>query len=178
MRTLVKNGTIVTADSEYKADLLIVGEKIAAIGTELPGPFDHVLDAGGKYVLPGGVDNHAHFEALNTDGVTTNAGYDTSYVALLGGTTTIVDFCTNEPGMNLVDSVKYRLDVRAKGKVSPDIAIHACCTDYTDETLKEIQKLVDMGVPTMKLFLAYKGTPLYMDDSKLLACLKDRKSVV
>jgi len=175
MRTLVKNGTIVTADSEYKADLLIVGEKIAAIGTELPGPFDHVLDAGGKYVLPGGVDNHAHFEALNTDGVTTNAGYDTSYVALLGGTTTIVDFCTNEPGMNLVDSVKYRLDVRAKGKVSPDIAIHACCTDYTDETLKEIQKLVDMGVPTMKLFLAYKGTPLYMDDSKLLACLKEAK---
>lgn len=173
MRTLIKNGTIVTADGEYKADILIEDEKIAAIGSGFSGPFDTELDAAGKYVLPGGVDNHAHFEALNTDGVTTNAGYDTTYVALLGGTTTIVDFCTNEPGMNLVDSVNYRLDVRAKGKVAPDIAIHACCTDYTSETLGEIKKLVEMGVPTMKLFLAYKGTPLYMDDTKLLACLEE-----
>ena len=72
MRTLVKNGTIVTAESEYKADILIVDEKITSIGTNLEGPFDRILDAEGKYVLPGGVDNHAHFEALNTDGITTN----------------------------------------------------------------------------------------------------------
>ena len=75
--------------------------------------------------------------------------------------------------MNLVDSVNYRLNVRAKGKVAPDIAIHACCNDFTDETVGEIKKLVEMGVPTMKLFLAYKGTSLYMDDSKLLACLEE-----
>ena len=173
MKILVKNGTIVTAEDEYKADILVIDEKIAAIGLGFTGPFDQELDAEGKFVFPGGVDNHAHFEALNTDGVTTNAGYDTTYVALLGGTTTIVDFCTNEPGMNLVDSVNYRLNVRAKGRVAPDIAIHACCTDYTDETLHEIKKLVDMGVPTMKLFLAYKGTPLYMDDTKLLNCLEE-----
>ena len=80
-------------------------------------------------------------------------------VALQGGTTTIVDFCTNEPGMNLVDSVNYRLNVRAKGKVAPDIAIHACCNDFTDETVGEIKKLVEMGVPTMKLFLAYGAPP-------------------
>ncbi len=172
MRVLVKNGTIVTATDEYKANILIEGEKIAAIGTHFEGPFDKEIDASGKYVFPGGVDNHAHFEALNTDGVTTNEPYETAWVALLGGTTTIVDFCTNEPGMNLVDSVNYRLNVRAKGKVAPDIAIHACCTDYTDETLSEIPKLVEMGVPTMKLFLAYKGTSLYMDDMKLLNCLE------
>lgn len=173
MRILVKNGTIVTASSEYQADILVVDEKIAAIGHGFPGPFDKEIDASSKYILPGGVDNHAHFEALNTDGVTTNAGYDTTYVSLLGGTTTIVDFCTNEPGMNMVESVKYRLDVRAKGRVAPDLAIHACCTDYTDETLGELKKLVDMGIPTMKLFLAYRGTPLYMDDTKLLACLEE-----
>ena len=114
MRILIKNGTIVTAENEYKANILIEGEKIAAIGTDFEGPFDKVIDAEGKYVLPGGVDNHAHFEALNTDGITTNEPYETTWVALLGGTTTIVDFCTNEPGMNLVDSVKYRLDVRGR----------------------------------------------------------------
>ena len=86
MRTLVKNGTIVTAESEYKADILIVDEKITSIGTNLEGPFDRILDAEGKYVLPGGVDNHAHFEALNTDGITTNEPYATTWVALQGGT--------------------------------------------------------------------------------------------
>ena len=75
MRTLVKNGTIVTAESEYKADILIVDEKVTSIGTNLEGPFDRILDAEGKYVLPGGVDNHAHFEALNTDGITTLCDY-------------------------------------------------------------------------------------------------------
>ena len=58
-----------------------------------------------------------------------------------------------------MDSVNYRLNVRAKGKVAPDIAIHACCNDFTDETVGEIKKLVEMGVPTMKLFLAYKAPP-------------------
>lgn len=172
MKTLVKNGTIITSTNEFKADILIENEKISMIGSDLSVACDKVIDAEGKYVLPGGVDNHSHFEALNTDGVTTNAGYDTTWVALKGGTTTIVDFCTNEPGMNLMDSVDYRLNVRSKGKLAPDMAMHACCTDYTEETLDEIPKLVEFGIPTMKLFLAYKPTPLYMDDYKLLKCLK------
>lgn len=172
MRTIVKNGTVVTALNEFKADILIEDEKIVGIGKDFTGSFEKTIDATGKFILPGGVDNHAHFEALNTDGVTTNAGYDTTYVALLGGTTTIVDFCTNEPSMNLMDSIDYRLNVRAKGKVAPDIALHACCVDFSDETLNEIPKLVNFGVPSMKLFMAYKGTPLYMDDYKLLACMK------
>ena len=115
MKTLVKNGTIITSTNEFKADILIENEKISMIGNDLSVGCDKVIDAEGKYVLPGGVDNHSHFEALNTDGVTTNAGYDTTWVALKGGTTTIVDFCTNEPGMNLMDSVDYRLNVRSKG---------------------------------------------------------------
>ena len=172
MRVLVKNGTVVTAYNEVKADILVVDEKVAAIGVGFEGPFDREIDATGKFVFPGGVDNHAHFEALNTDGVTTNEPYATTWVALQGGTTTIVDFCTNEPGMNLVDSINYRLNVRAKGNLGPDMAMHACCTDYTEETVNEIPKLVEMGIPSMKLFLAYKGTALYMDDTKLLNCLE------
>ena len=99
MKTLVKNGTIVTSTNEFVADILIENEKIALIGQNLEDSEATVIDATGKYVLPGGVDNHSHFEALNTDGVTTNAGYDTTWVVLKGGTTTIVDFCTNEPGI-------------------------------------------------------------------------------
>lgn len=172
MKTLVKNGTVVTSTNEFVADILIENEKIAMIGQNLEDPEATVIDATGKYVLPGGVDNHSHFEAINTDGVTTNAGYDTTWVALKGGTTTIVDFCTNEPGMNLMESLDYRLNVRAKGKLAPDMALHGCCTDFTEETLDEIPKMIEFGVPSMKLFLAYKPTALYMDDFKLLSCLK------
>ena len=176
MKTLVKNGTILSPEGEVKADLLIDGEKVAAIGTGFVGPFDKEIDASGKYVFPGGVDNHAHFEALNTDGKTTNAGYETTWCTLLGGTTTIVDFCTNEPGMDLCESIEYRINTRAKGRVSPDFALHSCCVDYRgEETLAEIKKLVDMGVPTMKLFLAYKGTALYMDDATMLAFMNEAK---
>lgn len=172
MKTLIKNGTIVTAQSEYVADIAIDGEKIVMIGAEIPGEFDAVIDAAGKYVLPGGVDNHSHFEALNSDGVTFNAGYETSYVAVLGGTTTVVDFASNDPGKNLVDSIQYRLNVRTKDKIVPDIALHALCTDFSEETLEEIPKLVEMGVPTMKMFMAYKPTPMYMDDAKMLKTMQ------
>lgn len=74
--------------------------------------------------------------------------------------------------MNLMESLDYRLNVRAKGKLAPDMALHACCTDFTEETLDEIPKMIEFGVPSMKLFLAYKPTPLYMDDFKYLSCLK------
>ena len=72
MKTLVKNGTVVTSTNEFVADILIENEKIAIIGQNIEVPDAKVIDATGKYVLPGGVDNHSHFEALNTDGVTTN----------------------------------------------------------------------------------------------------------
>lgn len=178
MKTLVKNGTIVTSTNEFAADILIEDEKISMIASHIDVEADTVIDAAGKYVLPGGVDNHSHFEALNTDGVTTNAGYDTTWVALKGGTTTIVDFCTNEPGMDMMESLEYRLNVRSKGKLAPDMAIHAVCTDFRgEETLDEIPKLVEAGVPTMKLFLAYKPTPLYMDDYKYLRFLERASQV-
>ncbi len=172
MKTLIKNGTILTATSEYVADVAIEDEKIVMIGKELPGTFDKVVDAAGKYLMPGGVDNHSHFEALNSDGVTFNAGYETSYVAVLGGTTTVVDFASNDPGKSLVESIRYRIEERAKGKVVPDMALHALCTNFTDKTLQEIPQLVEMGIPTMKMFMAYKPTPMYMDDTKLLKTMQ------
>ena len=177
MKTLIKNGTIVTATDEFQADILVEGEKISAIGRNLPVNVDRIIDAEGKYVMPGGVDSHCHFEALNTDGVTYNGDFNTSYVCLLGGTTTIVDMSFNEHDengnfLNLVDSANYRLNTRIKGKLAPDIALHACCTNYTEETKSEIPKLVEMGIPSLKLFLCFKGTEMYADDMALLNCLE------
>jgi dihydropyrimidinase len=93
MSTLIKNGIILTSEGEYKADVLIQDEKIALIGADLECQADEVVDATGKYVMPGAIDNHSHF-GLPFQGTTT-ADCTTSHAAVVGGTTTIVDFVPN-----------------------------------------------------------------------------------
>ena len=103
MKIMIKNGTIVTAADEFRADLLIEDEKIAAIGSSLETQTDEVVDAEGLYVLPGGVDQHTHFNF--TFKTATVRGFETSNAALAGGTTTIVDFANQEMGKSLKESI-------------------------------------------------------------------------
>jgi dihydropyrimidinase len=165
MKKLIKNGIIVTAINEYKADILIDQEKIKAIGTNFDMVVDKVIDAEGMYVLPGGVDQHTHYDAVNNDGITSNAGYETSYGALVGGTTTIVDFAPQDQGKGMIDSAMYRKEKRTKDKVAPDFALHALCTNVTEDTFKEMAELPKYGISTMKIFMAYKPSPLYVNDA-------------
>ena len=97
MRTLIKGGTIVTAEQEYVGDILVEGDVIRAMGTHLDEAADLVIDAKGKYVFPGGVDQHTHFSALCNVGNRDTAGYETTDSAIVGGTTTIVDFAPQDP---------------------------------------------------------------------------------
>ena len=173
MKKIVKNGTIVTPFSEYKADILVDGEKIAAIGKGFDETGCEVIDAAGMYVLPGGVDQHAHWENLNTDGLTASCGYEGTWPALLGGTTTIIDFAGQEPGMGLIDSAKHRIEKRAAGKLGPDLALHALCTNFSEDVLNEVKDLPAAGLPTIKLFMAYKPTALYSDDTTLFRMLRE-----
>lgn len=173
MKTLVKNGKIVTALDEYTADIAIDGEVIVGIGTTFDeADFDKVIDASGCYVLPGGVDQHTHYAGLNSDGKTTMDTYDLNYAALIGGTTTTVDFCPNEEGMGLLDSIQYRIENRAKGKTCTDFGLHSQVGIYRDDLFDEIKKLPEVGVPTMKLFMAYKPGPQYMDDAVIYKAMK------
>lgn len=103
MSILIKNGTIVSSINEYKADVLIEGEKIAAIGSGLEDRADQVIDASGKYVIPGGVDEHLHYNSFDS------LGYETSNAAAVGGTTTVGDFVVQPKGIGLKDSIiKYK----------------------------------------------------------------------
>lgn len=172
MQLLIKNGCILTSSGEFTGDILVEDEKIAAIGSDLKQTADKVIDASGMYILPGGVDQHTHYAGLNTDGVTLSAGYETSYGALIGGTTTLVEFAANEPGMGIIESLDYRKNVRAKGKVSPDFAMHALCTNIRPDLCDEIEKLPEYGVSTLKLFMAYKPTALYTDDGVLFKAMR------
>ena len=107
MTTLIKNGTIVTADAEFKADILVEGETIKAIGHDLTDHADQVIDAAGKYVLPGGVDQHVHF-SFEFNGAKVR-GFESSKAAAAGGTTTVIEFVNQIRGKGLVESVEdYR----------------------------------------------------------------------
>ena len=90
MRTLIKNGTIVTSENQFKGDILIEGEKIKCVSASADAEADRVIDAEGKYVLPGGIDQHVHFSFVYKGSKV--RGFETSNAAALGGTTTVIEF--------------------------------------------------------------------------------------
>lgn len=170
MGLLIKGGTIITASDEYVADILVEGEKIKAVGIDIPEEGHEVVDASGKYVFPGGVDEHVHmgpFDAM---------GFETSHAALVGGTTTIVDFAPQDPGKTLVQSMIDHRDKNAVDVASCDYAFHSMVMDNDEELLmKSIPELVENGISCLKFFMAYKGTPFYAEDSLILKGMLEAK---
>lgn len=175
MKTLIKNGTVLTAENEFKADILIDGETIVAIGENLCADADQVIDAAGKYVFPGGIDQHTHFDALCNSGDQDTAPYETTKAVCVGGTTTIIDYAPQDPGKGLIDSIDYRINHRAKGKVCVDYALHSLITEITPQMFDEIKELPAHGVASIKAFMAYKGSPLHVDDGTLVKVMQNAK---
>ncbi|MDP4108643.1 MAG: dihydropyrimidinase [Bacillota bacterium] len=175
MITLIKNGNVVTSDNEFTADVLIEDEKIVAVGKALNVPADKVIDASGKYVFPGFIDQHTHFDALCNSGDLDTAPYETSKTAVLGGTTTIVDYAPQDPGKGLLDSIDYRINVRAKNKACVDFALHSLITEVNDRMFDEIKELPKIGVASIKAFMAYKGSRLHVDDGTLVKVMAESK---
>lgn len=175
MKTLIKNGTVVTAYDEYQADVLIEDEIVTAIGAQISCEADRVIDAEGKYIMPGGIDQHTHFEALCNSGDKDTAGYETTKAVILGGTTTIVDYAPQDPGKGLIESARYRINTRAAGKSYVDYALHALITEVTEEMFQEITKLPEYGISSIKAFMAYKGSPLHVDDGTLVRVMEESK---
>lgn len=160
MSTLIKNGTIVTADRSYKADVLIEGESIIAIGHDLKG--DKVIDATGCYVMPGGIDPHTHLD-MPFMGTNSADDYESgTKAAISGGTTMVVDFCIPGNGQKLMDAWKD-WDVRAS-KAAADYSYHMCITYWNDQVRTEMADVVNKGVTTFKHFMAYKGALMVNDD--------------
>ena len=172
MKTLIKNGTILTSTNEFQGDILIDGETICAMGPLGDVAADRVIDAAGKYVMPGGVDQHTHFSALCNVGDRDTAGYETTQSAIVGGTTTIVDFAPQDPWKGLLDSIDYRINVRAKGKACVDFALHAMVTYLMDSIFDEIKEFPERGISSIKIFMAYNGSPLHVDDGSFYRILE------
>src|SRR6478609_9622898 len=138
MSLLIRNGTVITASDMYRGDVYIEGERITTIGAELAMPADRVIDATGKYVLPGGIDVHTHLDMPH------------------GGTTSAVDFAIQYRGQTLHHAMDTWM-AKAEGKAAIDYGFHMIITELTDQVELEMDALVRQGITSFKLFMAYPG---------------------
>ena len=169
MTTLIKNGRIVTAVDDYNADILIDGGTIVTIGKSIEANADKVIDAKGRLVIPGGIDPHTHME-LPFGGTAASDTFETGTIAAAhGGTTTIIDFAVQGKGQSLKQAVDA-WHAKADGKTSIDYGFHLICTDLPDERLPEMKSMIDEGVSSFKLFMAYPGVFL-VDDATIFKAM-------
>src|SRR5918997_2182460 len=178
MTTLIKGGTVVNATGTATADVLIDGETIAAVlapgstllGVDLESSVDAVVDASGKYVIPGGIDAHTHME-LPFGGTNASDTFETgTRAAAWGGTTTIVDFAVQRTGERVQDGLAA-WHAKADGQCAIDYGFHQIVGGVDDDSLKAMDELVGEGVTSFKLFMAYPGV-FYSDDGQILRAMQ------
>ena len=178
MKTLIKNGTVVSATGTAVADVLIDGETIAAVlapgstllGFDLEHNVDAVIDAKDRYVIPGGIDAHTHME-MPFGGTKASDTFETgTRAAAWGGTTSIVDFVVQYAGENVLDQFAL-WHQKAAGNCAIDYGFHQILSDVQDSSLTAMDELVAEGVSSFKLFMAYKGVFL-SDDGQIVKAMQ------
>src|SRR5437588_4362588 len=171
MKTLIRNGQIITAVDNYVADVLIEDEKISIIGRRLDVEVDRTIDASGMLVVPGGIDPHTHME-LPFGGTFASDDFRSGTIAAAhGGTTTIIDFAVQYQGESLIQAVD-NWHKKAEGKTAIDYGFHLITTDLPDERVPEMRQLINEGVMSFKLFMAYPGVFL-VDDATIFRAMKN-----
>jgi dihydropyrimidinase len=174
--TLIHGGTVVSSTGASRQDVLVDGEKIVAVlapgskvlGVDLATSVEKVIDATGKYVIPGGIDAHTHME-MPFGGTTASDSFETgTRAAAWGGTTTIVDFIVQSHGLRVLDTVAA-WHTKAAGNCAIDYGFHQIVGDVNEESLASMDALIDEGITSFKLFMAYPGVYLSSDGQILQA---------
>src|ERR1700691_2083681 len=175
MSTLIRNGTVVTAQGTLAADVLVDGEKIVSVAARLPDTAgswvtDEVIDATDMYVLPGGIDAHTHME-MPFGGTFASDTFETGTIAAAhGGTTTIIDFPVQAKGTSLLATLD-KWHTKADGNCAIDYGFHMIVSDVNEGTLKEMDALISRGVTSFKMFMAYPGV-FYATDGEILVAMQ------
>ena len=158
--TIIKNGTIVTADLTYKADIRVENGTITEIGPNLSG--GETLDATGCFVMPGGIDPHTHLEMPFMGTYSADDFESGTRAALSGGTTMVVDFCLPSPNQSLLEALK--MWDNKTSKASCDYSFHMAITWWGEQVFNEMADVVGRGITSFKHFMAYKGALMVNDD--------------
>jgi len=171
LSVLIKNGRIITAEQDYAADVFIERDKVTTIGASLNIQADKVIDAGGKYLIPGGIDVHTHMD-LPFGGTSSSDDFQTGTVAAAhGGTTTIVDFAVQSKGISMRQALDTWLR-KSEGKACIDYGLHLILTELPDDWLPEMDAMVKHeGVTSFKMFTAYPGV-FMVDDATIFRAMK------
>ncbi|HUS06983.1 MAG TPA: dihydropyrimidinase [Bryobacteraceae bacterium] len=170
MSLLIRNGTVVTADATFPADILIEGESIRDVRQGIPAEAAHqLMDATGMLLLPGGIDVHTHLD-MPFGGTTSSDDFETgTRAAAFGGTTTIVDFAIQPKGTRMRDALDTWWK-KAEGKACVDYGLHMIVTDLGNAGLEDMDSMVDEGIASFKLFMAYPNV-LMVDDATIFRAL-------
>jgi dihydropyrimidinase len=170
MSILIKNGRIITASDDYVADIFIDGETVKTIGSSLNVKADREIDAKGKLVIPGAIDPHVHMQ-LPFGGTISSDSFETgTRAAAFGGTTSIIDFAIQYKGKTFEQTLDD-WDAKAEGKCAIDYSYHLAVTEYEPRHSAEFRKVIDRGISTFKLFLAYPGV-FMVDDQTMFRVMR------
>jgi len=169
MALLIKNGTIITATETYTGDILVEGEKVALLGKNLTHPSAEVIDASGMLIMPGGVDPHVHLELPMFGTVSSDDHYTGHRAAAFGGTTTALDFISQDH-RTLKEDVKAWHE-KADAKAAIDYGFHINITRLDQALADEIPTLVEDGITSLKVFTAYNNR-LRLDDAGIFLAMR------
>ncbi|MFC5290265.1 dihydropyrimidinase [Actinokineospora guangxiensis] len=180
MRTLISGGTVVNSGGGFAADVLVEGETIAAVtapglAAALGVTADRVIDATGRYVLPGGIDAHTHMEMPFGGTASVDTFATGTAAAAWGGTTTIIDFAVQAKGTSLLSAMD-KWHEKAGGHCAVDYSFHMIVSDVNDTTLKEMESCVAAGVNSFKMFMAYPGV-FYSTDGEILRAMQKAREI-
>ena len=172
MSVLFKGGTVVNSTGRYVADVFADGDQITAIGANLDNPADEVVDATGKYILPGAIDPHTHI-SMPFMGTSAQDDYETGTIAAAcGGVTCVVDFDLQQKGETLLEAIE-RKKSWAEGKVCVDYSLHPAVMDPRPEVIEEVKKACqEYGTPSFKIFMVYD---FRVDDATMIQLLEETK---
>ncbi len=171
MSILIKNGTIVTAESAYKGDVYVKDGLVKMIGSGLSVKADKEINARGRYIFPGGIDPHVHLD-MPFMGTYSSDDYSSgTKAALFGGTTMVIDFILQTQGDSLKNALK-NWQLKSENKAYCDYSYHMAVTDFNKKVAKEVVHMIENeGITSFKTFMAYKGA-LMIDDGQMVQLMK------
>ena len=170
VKYLLKNGTLVSGERTEKKDILIEGEKIVKIAPHIEEEGAEEINVEGKLLFPGFIDGHTHFD-LEVAGTVTADDFETgTKAAILGGTTFIIDFASQDKGGHTLKEGLEKWHKKADGKCSCDYSFHMSIVEWNEETEKEIQDMIEEGITSFKLYMTYPA--MMVEDRDLYKILK------